>query len=831
MRASAWALPATALAVWLICVAGPIAGVVGAVAKSSDQPIEMRSTLELLTTSCTWAGAVALLSIIIGWAPGRVVGKAMGGRRFVPVAALALMPICLPSYVIFYAWWQSWPADTALHRLVIEHGWMQHARAATLLVGLLCWSWPIVAICVAGFAARTPAYREETLALDGAGRMARFADHLRCDGVGLALGGILVFLATINNTTCFDLAEVFTFSNELRAIEALGASPSQVLGAGAPAMAIAFIGLGAAVWLMQRRASGTAMRIARPSTSALVALGAVWTVSVALPMFLFAMTLARSVGGAGLRTFVEVYGQSLASSLGVSAVSAGIASLVSVGFAVGVQHERTWPRVAANLMMASWLLLAIVPGTIVGAAIEAAYNRAGLDVLYRSRFILTIGHLAAFGFIAGLFGRWAGLTVPPAQRDAQRLDGTRTLIGFLQANRPRIIGCALASFAIVFVLSMGEIAVTAQINPPAGAGASPLALSLLNDMHYQRPQTVLAAALLLLVGSAVAAAIAAKAWLLFARASRIRAAAVTLMIAAPAAMMVGCGADDSGELSPLPAAHTFGRAGRSPGQFGYPRAIAVDQAGGFVYVIDKLARVQRFSLDGEPQHVWSMPEMVNGKPTGVSVAPDGSLYVADTHYFRVIAYDPEGRELFRFGEFGKGPGQFIYPTDIAFGPEGRLYVSEYGGNDRVQVFSSSGEFLFEFGGFGSEAEQFNRPQSLAFNSDQSELFIADACNHRIVVTDAHGRLLRILGSPGKAPGQLTYPYSVTVLDDDTLLVCEFGNNRVQRLAKDGKCLGLYGGIGREVGRLQYPWAVAATDRQVFVVDSGNNRVQIIQKKL
>jgi hypothetical protein len=34
-----------------------------------------------------------------------------------------------------------------------------------------------------------------------------------------------------------------------------------------------------------------------------------------------------------------------------------------------------------------------------------------------------------------------------------------------------------------------------MIQPPLGAATGPLALSLLSDMHYQRPQTVMIAAL------------------------------------------------------------------------------------------------------------------------------------------------------------------------------------------------------------------------------------------------------------------------------------------------------------------------------------------------
>jgi hypothetical protein len=67
-----------------------------------------------------------------------------------------------------------------------------------------------------------------------------------------------------------------------------------------------------------------------------------------------------------------------------------------------------------------------------------------------------------------------------------------------------------------------------------------------------------------------------------------------------------------------------------------------------------------------------------------------------------------------------------------------------------------------------------------------------------------------------------------MLPDGTLLVAEYGNNRVQRFDQIGKPLGVFGTIGRGPGELQYPWGVAGTDDKVFVLDSGNNRVQMIR---
>ena len=117
----------------------------------------------------------------------------------------------------------------------------------------------------------------------------------------------------------------------------------------------------------------------------------------------------------------------------------------------------------------------------------------------------------------------------------------------------------------------------------------------------------------------------------------------------------------------------------------------MDPRNGSIYVVDKTARIQHFTADGEFINEWSMPEGQLGRPVGISVAPDGRVFVPDTHYHRILVFDEQGNELNRFGRFGTGPGEFVYPTDVVFGPEGELYVSEYGTNDTKQ--SQHFEFL------------------------------------------------------------------------------------------------------------------------------------------
>ncbi len=340
----------------------------------------------------------------------------------------------------------------------------------------------------------------------------------------------------------------------------------------------------------------------------------------------------------------------------------------------------------------------------------------------------------------------------------------------------------------------------------------------------------------------------------------------------------------------------MGGLGDTPGRLAYPRCLEADPTTNTLWLIDKTGRVQQVdAATGECVSMWKMPLGENGKPTGCTLALDDDgrplLYVADTHYHRVMIYRADERVgrvgrvgrgehagragaggaggilgaspmgssgptlVGMFGEYGTGPGQFVFPTDIAVVPKpsgrgvSRIYVSEYGGNDRISVFDGAFNCLFTFGTYGNDASpghvQFDRPQSMMIvdmpkakgaaatgTGADRELFIADARNHRIGRFTLEGELIGWFGDfrkPGNGLGEFRIPYGLHDLGDGTALVTEFGNNRVQRIdLMTGAGLGSWGKPGRGEGELFTPWAVTTMGSKsgglAYVLDSGNNRV-------
>ena len=143
---------------------------------------------------------------------------------------------------------------------------------------------------------------------------------------------------------------------------------------------------------------------------------------------------------------------------------------------------------------------------------------------------------------------------------------------------------------------------------------------------------------------------------------------------------------------------TIGSEGVGEGQFRYVEDFAMDTKGNllvtdaahaYVQVFDKTTGkfITRFSGKGDEDNHLEKPE-------GISVAPDGRIFVADYTTGYVKIYDKDYQWLKTFSEYGSSPGENIKSefTDIHDG----LYYMPEAGNHRVSVWDLEGNFKFCF---------------------------------------------------------------------------------------------------------------------------------------
>ena len=117
-------------------------------------------------------------------------------------------------------------------------------------------------------------------------------------------------------------------------------------------------------------------------------------------------------------------------------------------------------------------------------------------------------------------------------------------------------------------------------------------------------------------------------------------------------------------------------------------------------------------------------------PNDVLIAPNGTIYVGDTHgaqfqdaagptsKSRISMFEPDGTFIKSFGEFGYEDGQFRSPHSLAMDSQGRLFVADRG-NSRIQIFTQDGEHLDTW-------YQFSRISGLFIDPSTDMLYAIDS---------------------------------------------------------------------------------------------------------
>lgn len=484
---------------------------------------------------------------------------------------------------------------------------------------------------------------------------------------------------------------------------------------------------------------------------------------------------------------------------------AAVAGLIAMGIAMAATVTR------GRGLLALSILTFLVGGQLLAIAQIRLYNRGWLGWVYNAPPLVVMAYVARFGWIPLLAARMTWWWPWRQLRDLAAVDGAdwmRTAYHVIWPLAWPILGAAAM---LVMILSLTEVPATVLLSPQRPQMLIP---SLMTWVHMLRFDPMIEGSLLLMaIVAALAIIVAGMAYYGKWKMGRLSLLFIFLL--------AGC--DQWSQPDDI-----WGETGIGPAQVVYPRAISYSKQSDTFFIVDRMARVQQLDRGGKYKSGWRMPDWELGKPVGLTVGPDGNVYVPDTHYQRIMVYTPAGELVRQWGSSGKGPGQFVYPTDVAFDSQGRVFVSEYGDNDRIQVFDQQGNWLYQFGRFGQGDGEFSRPQSMVIDGEM--VYITDSCNHRIAVFKTDGTFVRNMGGVGSELGKFRFPYGLDQDSDGNLIVCEFGNNRVQKIDKEtGKGLEIWGGGGREPGRLAYPWAVAVDKKdRIVAVDAGNNRLQVFE---
>jgi len=311
----------------------------------------------------------------------------------------------------------------------------------------------------------------------------------------------------------------------------------------------------------------------------------------------------------------------------------------------------------------------------------------------------------------------------------------------------------------------------------------------------------------------------------------------------------------------------------------YPYGVAVGSDGSF-YIADSYnGLIRRVGPDGiittvagggsgtydDPGDGGPATEAWLSEPTGVALGRDGSLYIADFGLHRVRRVGLDGIITTVAGGWGNtelgdgGPATealLLYPTGVAVGPDGSLYISQPEEN-RVRrvgtdgiITTVAGNGTYGYGGDGGLAvqAQLNYPSGVAVGPDGG-IYIADNDNHRIRRVGPDGIITTVAGvdtwgySGDGGPAtqaELYYPWGVSFGRDGSLYIADAYNHVIRRLGPDGIITTVAGsadgcplstlpcgdGGPATQAQLAFPHGVAVgPDGSIYIADYENHRIR------
>jgi sugar lactone lactonase YvrE len=224
-------------------------------------------------------------------------------------------------------------------------------------------------------------------------------------------------------------------------------------------------------------------------------------------------------------------------------------------------------------------------------------------------------------------------------------------------------------------------------------------------------------------------------------------------------------------------------------------------------------------------------------PVDIAFAPDGAAWVLDWNNHLVREGLPDGTFHTAIGDFlGDGPPdqsdltapgapgatvRLNHPTDVAFGPDGLLYLDAWHNHKirtldvqtgLVQVLGGRGAGFAGDGGPVADA-LFNQPSRIAFASDGA-LFVLDQRNQRIrridpgpdrVITTVAGTGTAGFAGDGGPPGQAQFSFEtgpnpnpsggLAIGPDGAVYVADALNYRIRRIDLDANLIETIAGTG------------------------------------
>jgi DNA-binding beta-propeller fold protein YncE len=267
----------------------------------------------------------------------------------------------------------------------------------------------------------------------------------------------------------------------------------------------------------------------------------------------------------------------------------------------------------------------------------------------------------------------------------------------------------------------------------------------------------------------------------------------------------------------------------------YLRSIAATAAVGVsvgpegdVYVLNAEQRlVTRFHPDGQFVLSWDPLQGLPAsgpKAMGIEVSTGGVVFVSilgGGYISRIRMFDPDGTPLGEILENSLGE-PLVEPWGMFADPYDGLLVVDYGASALLRWDGSALTRLAQ--GVGCGPGQFWGPTGVA--AYDGNVYVTEYSD-RLTVYSNSGAFVGELGSTAGCGQIRGFPRMVTSDEFGRLVVCDALTDQLMIVSSTGEVLETWGGHGSGPGQFNLPFDVAAgPGGLIYVADRANNRVQV-----
>ena len=172
---------------------------------------------------------------------------------------------------------------------------------------------------------------------------------------------------------------------------------------------------------------------------------------------------------------------------------------------------------------------------------------------------------------------------------------------------------------------------------------------------------------------------------------------------------------------------------------------------GNIYVVQRgpdADPIQVFDRHGSRIRSWGKGDFT--LPHSLRLDAHGNVWAIDAGASKVIEYTPTGTKLLTISlePVAETDSSFRGATDLAFAPNGHVFITDGYGNARVLEYTAEGKKIREWGHPGTGPGAFHLPHAIQI-SPTGMVYVADRENGRIEVFNLHEKFLRAFDGLGK----------------------------------------------------------------------------------